>query len=199
MKKSVNIRYITTTGILIAVATILMYLEFSVPFVPSFLKFDFSDLPALIASFAYGPIAGAVVCLAKNILHLPVTNTSGVGELSNFILGCCYVIPAGIIYKKLKSKKAAFIGALVGTFTMTVISLFSNYYIVYPFYAKLGFTKEIVLSLYRVILPSIENLWQALLIFNVPFTMIKGIIVTFITMLIYKKLSPILHGKKFDR
>ena len=104
VKKPVNIRYITVTAMLSAVAFILMFLDFSVPFMPGFIKMDISELPALIGAFSMGPACGVIVCLVKNLLHLLVTTTGGVGELSNFSLGAVFVLTAGLIYKKKKSR-----------------------------------------------------------------------------------------------
>lgn len=102
--KRVNVRYLTVTAMLSAVAYILMFLDFSVPFMPSFIKMDLSELPALIGSFAMGPLCGVIICLVKNVLHLFITSTGGVGELSNFILGVAFVLPAGLLYKYKKNK-----------------------------------------------------------------------------------------------
>ena len=118
--KAVNVRYLTVTAMLSAVAYILMFLDFSVPFMPSFIKMDLSELPALIGSFAMGPLCGVIVCLIKNILHLFITSTGGVGELSNFILGVAFVLPAGLIYKRRKSRKTALLGSLLGAVFMGI-------------------------------------------------------------------------------
>ena len=91
-----SIRYMTVTAMLSAVAFILMFLDFSVPFMPPFIKMDLSELPALIGSFAMGPLCGVLICLIKNVLHLFITTTGGVGELSNFLLGAAFVLPAGL-------------------------------------------------------------------------------------------------------
>ena len=117
-----------------AVSFVLMMLDFSIPIVPSFVKFDFSDLPALICAFAFGPTAGIFVELIKNLLHLFMTTTAGVGELSNFILGCFLTVPAALIYKHNKTRKTALLGMLVGTLCFGIVSLFSNYFIMFPFY-----------------------------------------------------------------
>ena len=106
-KKPVNVRYMTMTAMLSAIAFVLMMLEFSIPIMPSFIKLDFSELPALIGSFAMGPLSGTVICLIKNLLHLPMSSTGGVGELSNFILGAMFVIPAGLFYKKRKGSRSS--------------------------------------------------------------------------------------------
>ena len=98
------LRTLTVTGILSALGAVLMVLEFPVPFMPSFVKFDFSELPALLATFSMGPVSGVAVCLVKNLNHLPFTSTGGVGELCNFLLGICFVLPAGILYRIRKNK-----------------------------------------------------------------------------------------------
>ena len=133
-EKRVNVRYLTVTAMLSAVAYILMFLDFSVPFMPAFIKMDLSELPALIGSFAMGPLCGVVVCLIKNVLHLFITTTGGVGELSNFILGVAFVLPAGLIYKHKKNRKSALIGSLAGAAFMGIFSIISNYFLVYPVY-----------------------------------------------------------------
>ncbi len=195
MNNKVTVRQIATTGIMSALAAILMMLEFSLPFVPSFLKFDFSDLPAFITSFALGPVYGGTVELIKNLIHLPFTATSGIGELANFIVGAAFVIPAGIIYKHKKTQKNALLGSLAGAIVAAVISFPVNYFITYPVYSKFMPT-ETIISLYNAIFPFIHSLPVALITVNLPFTLLKGIINTLITFLVYKKLSPIIKGNK---
>lgn len=190
-----NTRKLTTTAVLAAMSSILMFLEFSVPVVPWFLKYDFSDLPAIIASFGVGPLAGVAVELIKNLIHLTVTQTFGVGELANFIIGSCYVLPAGIIYKHRKNIKGALTGALTGTLLMAIVSIPVNYFITYPVYATF-MPMEAILAIYTAINPAADTLIKALLIFNLPFTFIKGLISVIITFLIYKKISPLIHGKR---
>lgn len=190
----VNARYLTVTAMLSAVAFILMFLDFAVPFMPSFIKMDLSELPALIGSFAMGPVCGVIICLIKNLLHLTITTTGGVGELSNFILGVAFVLPAGLIYKRKKSRKSALWGSLLGAVVMGVISIISNYYLVYPVYYNF-MPQEAVLAAYQLIVPSMKNIMESLVCFNMPFTVIKGLFSVIITFLIYKPISPILKGK----
>ena len=187
---------LAVTAMLSAVAVFLMFLEFPLPFlVPPFIKLDFSELPALLAAFSLGPVSGILVCLIKNVvLALTHTTSSGVGELCNFLLGVCFVLPAGLIYQKMKNRKGAFIGALIGAFVMAALSLPINYYITYPFYLRLySMTSEQMVGMYQTILPSVKSLLDCLLIFNTPFTFVKGLIDVGLTFLIYKRLSPILH------
>ena len=192
-KKTINVRYMTMTAMLSAVAFVLMFLEFNVPFMPSFIKMDLSELPALIGVFAMGPASGVIICLIKNLLHLLMSTTGGVGELSNFILGALFVIPAGLMYKKKKGRRSALIGSLIGAVVMAVVSVFSNYFIVYPVYTAF-MPMDTIISMYQAILPSADTLLKCLVIFNMPFTFVKGLINVIITFLIYKHISPIIKG-----
>lgn len=190
-----RIRKLVMTALLSALATVLMFVSFSVPFVPSFIKLDLSELPALIAAFSMGPLSGVAVCLVKNLVNLLFTYSMGVGELCNFLLGVAFVLPAGLIYKKHNNRKGALIGALTGALTMGVISIFINYYLVYPVYAKLLMPMDVILGMYQAINPKVSNLWQALCFFNAPFTFVKGLISVAVTFLIYKRISPLIKGK----
>lgn len=187
---------ITVTAIMAALSVVLMFVEFSIPIMPAFIKLDISDLPALITSYAFGPVCGVAVCLVKNLIHLFATNTFGVGELSNFIHGAVFVFVAGMFYKYHHNRKFAFIGAMAGDFAMAAMSFFINYFFVYPIYIKLMLPEEQIIGMYSAILPSVDSLWKAILIFNVPFTFVKGLISVAITFAVYPKLSPILKGKK---
>ena len=191
-----GIRYLTVTAMLSAVAYVLMFIDFPIPFlIPSFIQMDISELPALVGAFAFGPVCGVLVCLVKNLLHLFITSTGGVGELCNFLLGATFVLAAGLIYKHKKSKKSALIGALVGAVLMGIISVPLNYFLTYPIYYNF-MSKEAILEAYRAIIPSMKNILQCLICFNMPFTIAKGLICTGVTMLIYKHLSPILKGTR---
>lgn len=191
--KTTDVRKITGIGMLSAIAFVLMFLDFSVPFMPSFIKMDLSELPALIGSFAYGPIAGVMICLIKNLLHLMKSGTNGVGELSNFLLGASFVLVAGLVYKWKKNRKSALIGSVAGALIMGIFSVFSNYFLVYPIYYNF-MDKELILAAYQLIFPGVNNILECLIVFNMPFTFLKGILSVVITFLIYKRLSPILKG-----
>lgn len=189
-----NVRYMTVTAMLSAVAFALMFFEFSIPFlVPSFIQMDLSELPALIGAFAMGPWYGVIICLIKNLIHLLITTTGGVGELSNFILGAAFVLPAGLIYQRKKTKKNAVIGSVLGAAFMALLSVASNYFIVYPVYTVF-LPMDTILAMYQEILPSADTLLKCLVIFNMPFTFVKGMLSVVITLLIYKHISPIIKG-----
>ena len=196
MKKQ-SVHNLSITAIMGAIGFILMMLEFPLAFlIPSFIKFDFSELPALITAFAVGPVWGVAVCLIKNLLHLFVGSTAGVGELSNFVLGAVFVFVAGEIYKHKKTRGGALIGTLAGAFSMAFISVLTNYFFVYPIYAKMLIPMEAIIAMYSELLPSCDSLLEALLIFNFPFNLAKGLIDAAICFAVYKKLSPILKIRK---
>lgn len=186
-------RRLTMTALLAAISSVLMFLSFNVPLMPSFIKLDFSELPALIASFTLGPMSGVIVCLIKNAVNLFFSTTGGIGELSNFLLGSAFVLPAGLLYRKMKNRKGALLGSVLGALFMAILSVFSNYFVVYPIYTAF-MPMEAIMGMYQLINPKIENLLQALLCFNMPFTFIKGLLSVMITFLVYKKISPIIKG-----
>lgn len=194
-RTGVNVRYITVTAMLAAIAFILQFFEFPIPLMPSFIKMDLSDLPGLVATFALGPVSGVLVCLVKNLIHLSLSQTGGVGELCNFLLGASFVLPAGLVYKFDKTKKGAVIGSVIGMIAMAVFSFPINYFITYPVY-EMFMPEEVIVVAYQAILPSVKNLAQCLLVFNVPFTFFKAFCSVVITLAVYKKLSPILHGDR---
>lgn len=191
-----GVRYLTVTAMLSAVAYILMFIDFPIPFlIPSFIQMDISELPALIGAFSMGPMCGVLICLVKNLLHLFITSTGGVGELSNFLLGVAFVLPAGIFYHRKKNKKSAINGALLGAIMMGLLSIPINYFLTYPIYYNF-MPEEVILEAYRAIIPAMKNIMQCLVCFNMPFTIVKGLCSVGITVLIYKHISPILKGTR---
>ena len=187
-------RYLTLVAIFSAISFGLMFLDFAIPAViPTFVKMDFSEVPALIATFALGPSAGVLVCLIKNLIHLSITTTSGVGELANFLIGAALVFPAGMIYKYRHNKLYAIIACFAGAIIMGLASYPINLWITYPFYYNF-LPKERIIGMYKEILDWVDSIEMSLLVFNLPFTMVKGLAVAIITVLIYKPLSPIIHG-----
>lgn len=186
---------LVVTAMLTAVAFILQYIEVSIPLVPSFLKLDFSDIPELIGAFAMGPVYGVIIAALKNLLHLPFGSSMAIGELSNFILGASFAFTAGIIYKYKKDRIGALIGAVAGMAVMAVISIPSNYFVVYPVYAQLwaGGDMNVIINMYKMILHVSDTLIKSLLIFNVPFTFVKGLIVALVTFIVYKPLSGLIY------
>ncbi len=192
--KKVNVKALTVTAVMGAVGFVLMLLEFALPaIIPSFIKLDFSELPALLTAFAYGPAWGIGVCFIKNLLHLLIGSTSGIGEISNFVLGAIFVGIAGLIYKRKKTKKNAFLSCVIGALVMSAISVATNYFVVYPLYSVvLGLPEEAIVGMYQAIIPAADNLFKALMIFNLPFNFVKGMLQAVLCFLVYKRISPIL-------
>lgn len=199
-KKNKFIRYVAITGILSALSFVLQMLEFPLPLIiPTFIQFDFSDLPALVAAFSMGPQWGVLVAFIKNLLHLPMTSTAGAGEFANFLLSAIFVASAGAVYRIKRNRGGALIGSLTGAFVMSLLSVPINYFITYPVYYKAyHLSAEIVLSLYQAIYPYVESVHTALWIFNAPFNLFKGLVIAGITFVIYKYISPLIKGAQPD-
>lgn len=190
----ITTKKLTLTAMLTAIGVILQYMEISVPVMPGFIKLDFSDLPELIGAFTLGPAAGVAICFVRNVIHIIVSQSGAIGELSNFILGAFFSLTAGLIYKKMPNLKGAVIGAVTASIVMGIISLPSNYFIIYPlYYNVMGFPEPAILEMYQLLRPSTESIAEALLIFNVPFTIVKGLICSVIAVLIYKPLSKLIN------
>lgn len=192
----ITARQIAVTGVLSAAAFVLQLIEIPLPFlIPPFIKFDFSDLPAVIGAFALGPVWGILIELIKNVLHAVLASGSfGIGELSNFMLGAVFTGVAGLVYRKKRTKKGALIASLAGAAAMAVFSVPSNLFVVYPVYYNF-MPEETILQAYQAIIPSVKSIAQCLLVFNLPFTFAKGMIDVAITFLVYKRVSPILKGE----
>jgi riboflavin transporter FmnP len=190
----ISVRKLVTIGVLAALSSVIMYFEFPLPMLPPFLNLDFSEIPALLAAFAFGPLAALFVELVKNLIHLMVTKTMGVGELANFLIGISFVVPAGLVYKNFKDKKGALISLIIATLSMVVFASLFNYFALLPLYAKvLGFPIEAVVSLAQSVNKNITDVKTLIIYGIIPFNVFKGIVLSVVTIVIYKRLSPILH------
>jgi len=179
-----------------AMAFILMLLEVQLPIFPGFLKLELSDVPALVGAFALGPVAGVIVELLKNILFGVIKGSTSmwVGELANFLVGSILVFIAGTFYKKHKNRKGAIIGIVFGTIFMVAMASILNYFILIPFYAKLlGKSVEDIINWSAAANHYIVDLKALILLGIIPFNIFKATVEGFVTMLLYKKISPILH------
>ena len=194
-KKKMTTKMITQIGMLGAIAVVLMLFEIPLPFAPSFYEIDFSEVPVLIGCFTMGSVAGALIELVKIVLNFVVngTATAGVGEVANFIIGCSFCVPTGIIYKRNKTKKGAIIGLAAGTLFMTILGCFVNAYILLPTYAT-AFKMPIdgLIEMGTAVNANISNLFTFIIFAVVPFNLLKGVLVSIIVLCIYKKISPIL-------
>ena len=198
-KPFLNTRVMVSCAMLAACSVILTWLEIQIPFlVPNFIRLNIGDLPVLIGAFAYGPIAGIVIEFIRCLigLFLNFTNpTSGVGELSNFILGCAFILPASIIYRHKKTKKNAVIGIIIGSLFMAVISIPVNALVILPLYAKIqGLPLEAFFAELPGWLDFVDSVWKFCAFSLLPFNLIKALLISCITMFIYKPLSILLKG-----
>ena len=186
-------RKLTAAAILAAAAYLLAFLEFPVPLTPAFARMDLSDLPALIGAFAFGPVTGVMVELVKNLLGLMTSSTGGVGELANFLMGASYVFTAGEVYKHHKTKRMALVGGVTGSIAMGIMAAITNYFILLPMFEQFMPLEEIIAA-FGEFIPFIHTKLDVVLYNAFPFNVLKGLVITAVTMLIYKKLSPILKG-----
>ena len=194
-RQKLNTRMIAQIGMLGAIAVVLMLFEIPLPFAPSFYEIDFSEVPVLIGCFSMGPMAGVLIELIKIVLNLCIngTMTAGVGEAANFVIGCALVLPAAFIYKRKKTKKGAIIGLVTGTLFMTISGCFINAYVMLPTYAKaFGMPIEALVEMGSAVNANITDLLTFVMFAVVPFNLLKGVLVSMIVLLIYKKISPIL-------
>lgn len=192
---SIQVRKMVQIAMLSAVSVILMLFEIPLFFAPSFYKIDLSEVPVLIGAFAMGPLAGVIIELLKIVLNLVITGslTAGVGEFANFLIGCAFVVPSAIIYQKGKNKKNAIVGMLVGTLIMTVVGGVLNAYMLLPVYATaFGMPISALVEMGSAVNGYITNLSTFVLFAVVPFNIIKGLVVSIIVTLIYKRISIIL-------
>ncbi len=190
-KKSLDVRKMVFTALMAALSIVLSeLLSFKVPIMPSFISFDLSDIPAVLAALTMGPISGVTVCLVKNLEGLFTTMTGGVGELSNFVLSACLVLPIGIVAKKSHKYSHVILSCIAGAVLSGLVSVVSNYFIVYPVYTAI-MPMEVIVGMYKAILPSVDGLLECLVIFNMPFTMAKGLIASMLTVPLYKRLRPV--------
>ena len=187
-------RAITVTALLAAISYILAFLEFPVPLSPPFARMDLSDFPALIGAFAFGPVAGIMIELVKNALQLFSTSTGGVGELANFLMGGAFVLTAGLIYRALRTKKGAWIACIAGSVAMGIVAAIANYFILLPMFEMFMPLDEVIAS-FGEFIPFIKTKLDVVLFNAFPFNLLKGLVIGAFTMLIYKKLRPVLKGK----
>ncbi len=186
--RSINIKTLTMVAVSSAISSVLMFVSISIPFFPSFLKIDVSEVPALITSFSLGPLFGVTVVFIKNLINLMFTTSGGIGEFANFIVGSIFVFVAGLIYSKFKTQKGAVLSMIFATICMSIFGSLTNYYILLPMYALITPMDSIV-NMFKAINPQIDSVLKIVFFAIVPFNLIKGGLVSVITFLIYKRLS----------
>lgn len=190
-------RKVAMVGMFSAIAAILMLFEFPLPFAPAFYELDFSELPILIGTFAFGPAAGVMMEFVKILLKLVIkgTSTAFVGDLANFVVGCSFILPASLVYVFRKSKKSAVVACVTGTLVMTVFGTAFNAFYLLPTFAEMfHMPMEELLAMGAKVNPLMTegSLLSFVAVCVAPMNLIKGASVSLITMLIYKPLSPII-------
>ena len=190
---------ISIIGVFSALAAVLMYLEIPLFFVPDFYKIDFSEIPVLICGFVLGPVSAAASEAVKIIIKLIIkpTSTAFVGEFANFVVGCAFVIPASILYMRLKSRKNAIVSMALGTVISTLTGMFLNAFILLPAFAALygGMPVEKLIEMGTAVNPAISDMLTFILLAVTPLNLIKFSLVSVLVFLVYKKISVILKMK----
>ena len=186
-----SVGVMTRIAILAAAASILFLIE--IPIV-AFYKLDLSNIPVLLGAFSMGPVPGLVILAIKSAIGLLHSSSAGVGELADFVMGAALVAPAAVIYYRNKNRKNAIIGMAVGTVCMVVVGVLMNKWVMLPFYmGAYHMDMEKILAYANV--AGVDTEWKLLLMITGPFNLLKGVVLSLVTALIYKPLSPILHGK----
>lgn len=214
-KNNLSVQYLTRIAVLTALASILFMIE--IPVV-AFYKLDLSNLPVLLGAFSMGPMAGVIILLLKSMIGMLHSTSMYVGELADFIMGAAYVLPAALIYRagkrqpadiaisfnggasengNAKGRRSALIGMTVGTVVMIIVAVLVNWQIMIPFYMNAyGMPMEAVVGMATKVLPFVDTEWKLLLFVTAPFNLLKGIVLSLLTYLMYKRLSPLLHVRR---
>ena len=184
---------LTRCGLLSAMAVILFYIE--IPVV-AFYKLDLSTLPAILAGFAMGPIQGVAVIIVKNLVHMLGTSTACVGELADILMSCAFVVPASLYYRKHKNRKSALMAMLIGSAAMVLVSVLVNYFILIPAYQVLmNLPLEVIIGMGQKVFGFIDTTVELVLAITAPFNIFKAVVLSVVTYLLYKRVSPLLHQK----
>lgn len=195
-KSKMSAKYLAKIGILSAIAVVVMLFEIPLPFAPPFYKIDLSEVVVLLGSFSLGPVAGVIIEALKILLNLLIngTDTAGVGEFANFLIGLAYILPAAILYHRKKSLRFAILGMALGAVCITIFGSMMNYYFLLPVYSKFyGLPIDVLVAMGGDVNSNITSLKTLVIFATAPFNLIKAILSSAVVLLTYKKLSPILH------
>lgn len=194
MKRARFLPVLAKIAILAALAGVVNLFTVPIPIFPAFYEMDLSDVVVLVGGFAVGPWAAVLIELLKQLINVSVngTITAFVGEIANFLMGCAFVVPAAIVYQKNKSRKGAFLGIGIGLVTLVLVSALLNYFFLIPAYSKV-FGFDTVLGMSQKVIPAISDLKTLVLFATVPFNLFKGLVCSAVTVLIYKRISPLLR------
>lgn len=192
-----KVRTIAFVGLMGAVSAVLMLFRFPLPFMPPFMSFDLSGLMEMLGGFMFGPFAAVCIIIVKILLQVVIQGSFslGTGELQNFILSSCYVLPALFIYHRNKTKKRAAAGMAVSTIFVSVVAVLTNLYLIIPFYVKLfGMTMEDIIGMCSAVNPAMKNVMTMALFGILPFNLIKFGVTSIVTFIVYKRLSKLIKG-----
>jgi len=200
-ERILSTRKMAMIGMFSAIAAVLHMMDFALPIIaPTFYKLDFSELPALIGGFAFGPVAGVMIEFLKILLKLVFkgSSTALVGDLANFVVGCSFILPASMIYEFKKSKKSAIVACTVGTVILTVVgTMFNALYLIPAFSVLYGLPMEVIIGMGTEINGMITDLTTFVIFAVGPLNLLKGTVISILTILLYKKISPIIkEGRK---
>ena len=194
MRKNLSVQYLTRIAVLTALASILFLIE--IPVV-AFYKLDLSNLPVLLGAFSMGPVPGLIILLLKSLIGMLHSSSMYVGELADFIMGAAFVLPAALIYRRHKTRNTALIGMAVGTVVMIVVAVLVNWKLMIPFYmTAYGMPMEAVVGMATKAVPFVDTEWKLLLCVTAPFNLLKGVVLSSLTLVLYKHLSPLLHVRR---
>lgn len=183
----------TKVAILSAISYILMFISLPIPGIfPDFLKIDISDVPAIFGGMSLGPVAGFIIVFIKNLFQaMTASTTAWIGEIANLLIGGSYVVIVSLIYRHKKDVKGLLIGFILGTIAMIIVGCLTNYYMLLPFYAKV-MPMEAIISMGNIINPRITDLGSFVIWMIAPFNLVKAVLISLITLPLYKKMELIL-------
>lgn len=192
-QKTISTKTMTKVSILAAISYILMFISIPIPGIfPEFLKIDISDVPAIFGGMSLGPIAGFTIVLIKNLFQaMTASTTAWIGEIANMLIGGSYVIIVSMIYRKRKDIKGLIVGFILGTIAMVVVGCLSNYYMLLPFYATV-MPMDAIISAGQIINPNVTDLASFVIWMIAPFNLVKAMIISILTLPLYKKMEIVL-------
>lgn len=192
-----KVRTIAFVGLMGAVSAVLMLFRFPLPFMPPFMSFDLSGIMEMLGGFMFGPFAAVCIIIVKILLQVVIQGSFslGTGELQNFILSSCYVLPALFIYHRNKTKKTAAAGMALSTVFVAIVAILTNLYLIIPFYVKLfGMTMEEIIGMCTAVNPAMKDAMTMAAFGILPFNLIKYGVTSIVTFIVYKRLSKLIKG-----
>ena len=194
-RKTVSARLIARVGVLGALSALLFLIP-GIPIVPPIYKLDFSTVPVLLGGFSLGYVPGLLILLIKDLVGLTNSSSMGVGELADFLASAAMMLTAVAIYRRCHSRRGALISLVAGTLVMTAAAALINAFIVIPFYSTaMNLPTEAIVSMIGNVIPAVDSLPRLIAFATTPFNLLKGIVLSAITFLLYKRLSPLLKGE----